>query len=60
LDFNPLALYNKVNGDYIAYSYQIDCTTPIVYSNKIINISYNISKRYNIIKEKIKEYESKG
>lgn len=60
LDFNPLALYNKVNGDYIAYSYQIDCTTPIVYSNKIVNISYNIAKRYNEIKEKIKEYESKG
>jgi len=60
LDFNPLALYNKVYGDYVAYNYEIQLTTPIVYSKFIVNISYNVSKEYNIIKEKIKKYESKS
>ena len=55
LNFNPLALFNQTDGDYMRYYSKVIEYAPYMYSDAIIVMSYNICLIYTKIKELLVE-----
>jgi len=60
LDFSPIALYNRCNGDILRYKIDVETVTNL-YDKECINFTYFICRRFNRIKKEISEkYDSKS
>jgi hypothetical protein len=55
LDFSPLAIYKRNNGNYLAYEQEITMISNEDFNGNI-KISYNICKKYIKVKEEIDKY----
>lgn len=54
LDVNPLALYNRSTGDFERYRQEVSMVSSLV-DSKLLELSFNICKRYNYIERIVRE-----
>jgi hypothetical protein len=55
LDVNPLAIYERLNGDYKEFRTEIELLTPLMPSVKI-NKSYGLVRKYLRIRKEVDKY----
>jgi hypothetical protein len=55
LDFNPLALYKRVEGDFLKYCEEINLISAVTKS-KIIYMSFNICRHYFMLRKVIDKH----
>lgn len=55
LDFSPLAIYNRSDGNFIAYKQEIETISPFYFEDKVKS-SFYVCKVYNNIKKEIDKY----
>lgn len=55
LDFSPLAIYNRCDGNYVMYEQEIQMIT-YDFSHAHLDLSFSICRRYNSIRKEIDNY----
>lgn len=55
LDFSPIAIYNKINGNYEAYKREVIMISPASF-DKYIDDSFYVCEIYSKVKKEIDKY----
>jgi hypothetical protein len=55
LDFNPLAIYNRCNGDFFRYDLEVQMASPIA-KGSVIGMTFALCRGYCEYKKEIEKY----